>query len=373
MNDLLAPPSPATSTRRFVARLRSDPDTRSTAIGILGVLLVHLFLFFLGPHALRIEGGPSVIRPHSSAREFNIEIAPEEFAAEEKEEPPPSNFVEANPNAPDNVPDQTNNFAAQNQQVAQETPTPDGTSDRPATEGRTDVQSTQIVDGSLTQQLEQLPTPPTPRGQDEQEQAQAAPRQEEIPLNGFEKTEGDNTAAYGSNIAKFAEGAQAVPEYVEGAKDVPPSPDATSTQPRIDPKNPRPRPQVVRQQQVRPAIFQENKFGTKNVGLAAWNAKWSNYGQYLQKLIDTVQIQWERILYESRLYPVNGTNVKVVFVLNSKGEIARIVEVEGTAGTQAEKACASAITSRAPYGPWTDDMMAVLGEEQELTFNFYYQ
>lgn len=371
MNDLLVSPSPTTTLRRFAARMRDDPDTRSTLIGILGVLFVHLLLFLVGPHALRVEGGPNVMREHSSTREFNIEIAPEMFAEEAKEEPPPTNFVEANPNAPDNVPDQTNNFAAQNQQVAQETPTPDGTNDRPATEGRTDVQSTQIVDGSLTQQLEQLPTPPSIQGQDEQQQAQAAPRQEQIPLPGFEKTEGDNQHAYGSNIAKFAEGAEAVPEHVEGAKEGPTN--GTSAQPRIDPKNPRPRPQIVRQQQVRPAVFQENKFGTSNIGLAAWNAKWSNYGQYLQKLIDTVQIQWERILYESRLYPVNGTNVKVVFVLNSKGEIARIVNVEGTAGQQAEKACASAITSRAPYGPWTDDMMAVLGEEQELTFNFYYQ
>jgi hypothetical protein len=33
----------------------------------------------------------------------------------------------------------------------------------------------------------------------------------------------------------------------------------------------------------------------------------------------------------------------------------------------------SAITKPAPYGPWTDDMKAVLGEQQEMTFTFYYQ
>jgi len=49
------------------------------------------------------------------------------------------------------------------------------------------------------------------------------------------------------------------------------------------------------------------------------------------------------------------------------------VNVEGTAGNQAEKACTSAITSRAPYGPWTEDMISVLGESQEMTFMFYYQ
>jgi hypothetical protein len=39
----------------------------------------------------------------------------------------------------------------------------------------------------------------------------------------------------------------------------------------------------------------------------------------------------------------------------------------------AERACMSAITDRAPYGEWTDDMKAVLGEQQEMTFTFYYQ
>jgi len=33
----------------------------------------------------------------------------------------------------------------------------------------------------------------------------------------------------------------------------------------------------------------------------------------------------------------------------------------------------TAITDRAPYGTWTDDMKAVLGEQQEMTFTFYYQ
>lgn len=372
MTHLLASPSPGDSLRRVWTRLREDPDTRSTVIGILGVVFVHLFLLLVGPHLLRSDPSESVLRPHSTAKEFSIEIEPDAFA-KEAEEPPPMNFVEANPNAPDNVPDKTNNFAAQNQQVAQEKPTENGKSDRPAIEGRTDIQSTQIVTGSLTQPIEAMPAPPPTPAQEEQQQTQTAPRQEQIPLSGFEKTEGESENSYGSNIAKFAEGAKAVPEKVEGAKDVPMIQGANSTIPRIDPKNPRPRPQVVKQQQVRPAVFQENKFGTSNIGLAAWDAKWSNYGQYLQKLIDTVQIQWERILYESRIYPVNGTNVKVVFVLNSKGEIARIVLVEGTAGNQAEKACASAITARAPYGPWTDDMVAVLGEEQELTFTFHYQ
>ncbi len=367
----LASPSPLVSFRRWCADVWGDPDSRSVAIGVIGVVLVHLLLLLFAPYALRSERVGSIIRPHSSTREFNIEIAPDSFARPAPVRPPPFKFVETNPNAPDNVPDKTDNFGAQNQQAAQEKPTPNGKSDHPAMEGRTDLHSTQIVSGQLTKQVQQPPAPAAP--QQPVTAAEAAPRQEQNPLPGFEKVEGDNANAFGSNIAKFAEGAKAVPERIEGVKNAPLIQGATSAQPQIDPHHPRPRPQIVSQQQVRPAIFEQNKFGTSNIGLNAWDAKWSNYGQYLQKLIESVQIQWERILTESQVYPTSGTMVTVKFQLNKEGEISQILSVEGTAGNQAEKACTSAITSRAPYGPWTDDMIAVLGESQELTFTFFYQ
>lgn len=58
----------------------------------------------------------------------------------------------------------------------------------------------------------------------------------------------------------------------------------------------------------------------------------------------------------------------MTFVLGDQGQVARIVSAHGNAGAQAEKACTSAITSRAPYGEWTDDMQLILGPEQQLTF-----
>ena len=371
MTQSIATPTPSASFRRAWRRLWEDPDSRSVTIGMLGVLLVHVLLFLIGPYLLRTDHGPSVLRPHSSAREFNIEIAPDTF--EPKPLPkPPDQFVETNPDKPDQVPDQTRNFAAQNQQVSQEKPTPDGASDRPALEGQKDIHSTQIVTGQLAKPVERIEAP-QPVDVAPQQPAVVTPKREEIPLAGFEKKQGDDADSYGSNIAKFAEGAEPVPEKIDGVKKAPLIQGATSLQPLIDPKHPRPRPQIVRQQQVRPAIFEENKFGTKNIGAIGVDAKWSNYGQYLQKMIESVQIQWERILTESRVYPVSGTSVKVVFRMDKKGNIPVIVSVDGTAGDQGMKACTSAITARAPYGDWTDDMIAVLGESQEMTFTFYYQ
>lgn len=371
MSQSVVLPTPWQSLRRAAARAWQDPETRSTLIGLLGVLLFHLLLWLSAPFLFRMEPVAVGARPSPSTQPFNIELAPETFA-KPKPPPAPNKFVETNPDAPENTPDRTTNFAARNQQVAQEKPTPDGKSDRPALEGRKDVQSTQIVTGQLTKPVEDIEAappievPPSPA-------TVAAPRAEQNPLPGFEKKEGDNKDSFGSNIAKIPENARPIPQKIEGAKNVPLVEGATATQPAIDPKRPRARPTVVKQQQVRPAIFAENKFGTSNIGNIAVDAKWSNYGAYLQRMIDTVQVQWERILIESKTYPPSGSTVSVRFILDDAGRIARIVEVENHSTDLASRACVSAITDRAPYGPWTDDMKAVLGAQQEMTFTFYYQ
>ncbi|MCR6657015.1 MAG: hypothetical protein NVV63_14670 [Opitutus sp.] len=332
-------PPPLASLRRTFARLWDEPDSRSVLIGLAGVVLVHLLLFVTTPHLLNFDGSASVLRPHSSSREFSIEIAPDAFVSkqETRQPPPPANFVETNPDAPENIPDRTNNFGAHNQQAAQEIPDPTGTNDRPAIEGQTEIQTSQIVTGSLTQPLDLQPAPAVPAETQPPTEAADAPQREQNPLPGIAKMEGQDANGFGTNIAETTEDATDVAERVEGQKNVPLIQGATGTRPVVDPQRPRPRPQIVRQQQVRPAIFTENKLGTKNIGPAAYDARWSNYGQYLQRMIESVQIQWERILIESRVYPTSGTSVSVKFRINTKGEIYEIVSVEGTAGKQAEK------------------------------------
>lgn len=372
MSQTIALSSYTASVRRALVRAWTDPESRSTLVGLAGVILFYLLLWLLAPYILRFEPAAGASRPPAAAKLFNIELAPDIFA-KPAPKPPPFKFVETNPDAPENTPDKTNNFAARNQQVAQEKPTPDGKSDRPALEGKKDFESTQIVDGRLNQPVENIEAIPPPTDTREAQQTVAAPRLEQNPLPGFEKTQGDNPDTSGSNVVKLPTNPKPIPEKIEGAKDVPLVEGATANQVAIDPQHPRPRPVVVKQQNTRPAIFAENKFGTSNIGLNAFDAKWSNYGAYLQRLIDTVQTQWERILTESKVYPSSGSTVTVKFIIDSEGKIARIVNVESTASDSASRACVSGITDRAPYGPWTDDMKAMLGTQQEMTFTFYYQ
>ena len=372
MSQTLATSQPAGSLRRFVARLWDDPEGRSSLVGIVGVIIFYLLLWIVSPYLLKFEHVPFVKNPRAAGKQFNIEIAPDTFISKPAPKPPPPfKFVEANPDAPDNTSDKTKNFSFMNQQVAQEKPTPEGKSDMPALEGKKDIQSTQIVSGQLSKPVEHVEaippeefTPPT--------EAKAA-KAEQNPLTGFEKREGESKDGFGTNVSRITENAKPIPERIEGVRNAPFVQDAMANQPAIDRDRPRPRPQVVSQQQVRPAVFTENKFGTQNIGNVAVDAKWSNYGVYLNKMIETVQMEWDKILTESKNYPGSGTYVTVKFILDDEGKISRIVDVDNHSTDQGSRSCVSGITNRAPYGPWTDDMKAVLGKQQEMTFTFYYQ
>lgn len=349
---------------------------RSIQVGLVLALIVWCgLLFVFGLAAKHFNGGidPSTTFSDPPKPTFSIELAPEEFVMPKKEPPPAERFVETNPDAPENVPDKTRNFGAQNQQVAQEKPTPDGKSDTPATEGKKDHQSSQIVSGELTPPELQPPPSPPPSPDMMQAIQEAQAQREQNPLAGTEKVTGESATGYGFNIAKPSTTAPTdVPDKVEGQKDAPLIVGAPQvTVPRINPQQPQPRPKI--NMRARPAILADNKFGTQNIGAVSFDARWSNYGQYLQQLIETVDVQWNRLMHESRAFPPSGSQVSVKFRLSSDGSISEVINVEGSGGKQYEQICIAGITMRAPYGKWTDDMIAILGESQELTFTFYIQ
>jgi hypothetical protein len=374
MPDLLDRPKNTTPPpRRRRGFLSENEDVRSAQVGAMLTVVVWLLLVYLLAAALRHLGHTPPASAVTAKPTFEIELTPDEFALPEKA-PPPDHFVETNPDAPENTPDKTRNFAARNQQVAQEKPDLEGKSDAPKLDGKKEGDVSQIVDGRLHEP--QLPPPaPVPPQVPPAPQAteQANARKEQNPLTGEEKVEGDSPEGFGTAVSKETQNVTAVPEKITGEKDSPfviGNPSATAPQ-VVQPQRPLPRPRVDRN--VRPAVLVQNKFGTSNMGATAIDARWSQYGEYMQKLVETVQVQWDRILENSRVYPPSGTEVKVKFRIDgAEGAITEIIESSSTGGTQAERACQAAITARSPYGKWTEDMIAVLGQSQEITFTFYY-
>lgn len=380
MNSLLPDKAPEAARRkraRYVPRLSEDPDTRSAQIGIGATILAHVLLFSLLPNKLDNDMVGSFKPQHMGTKQktFQIQIAPDAFPVlKNPPKPPPMKFVEVNPDAPENEPDKTNNFGAQNQQAAQEQKAKVTGGDRPEMEGRKDIESSQVVSGRL---LEQQPppepfVPPQPETKVAEKASQATQR-ERNPLPGFEKFIGTNPNNYGSNGAKIAPHPEDLKEKVDGSPNVNNETAGTAgSSVVVDRNHPRPRPQLERR--ARPALFAENKIGTANIGPAAVDARWSNYGVYLQKMMEAVQMHWEKMIIEGRTYPASGSVVTVKFIMDSDGVITRVLSVEGgMSGPQAEGYCVSAITRASPYGKWSEDMVAALGKQQEMTFAFYYQ
>ena len=364
---------PPVSRRPARSWWSSNPEARAVQIGVVATILIHVLLLVMAPKIERyINRNDSTATPDEwASKEFQIELAPVEA------ETPPvvklPQFVEANPNAPDNAPDKTDNVAAQNQQVAQEKPTPDGKSDAPATQGDPVMNSTAIVTGQRIEPAPAVPRQPPASAEPETPEQKAA-RRAQNPLPGSEKYEGDNPDGFGANVGKPAPNATPVPERVEGAADAKTDTGVPKSvyYNQVDAKHPQQRPtlspDVVK---ARPTPLANREFGTENIGAVAYNAKWSAYGEYMQKFIESVDIQWQRIVEQSNVYPVAGTKVVVKFRINSKGEIAE-VEPKSSGGRAAIASCVSAIVFRKSYGVWSDDMIAVLGESQEITFTFLY-
>jgi hypothetical protein len=303
---------------------------------------------------------------------FEFELAQPEVAEERK----PFRFVETNSAAPENAPDKTENFSNRSQQAAQEVAALETDPEkRPSTKGE-DVfkDSSAIVSGDMAPP--QLAPPPTPEEaqQDQQQRAEQKARMEQVPLSGFDKTEGAAEDGIATNVAESKASSTHAAEAVQGAKD---STEAeggvvavTAQTAQVQPKE---RKRLASASLNRQSPLANRMAGVSNVGVQASDAFRSEYGEYLNELIEIVQVSWYRILAESRVSPPRGSHVAITFTINAEGETDIVkVEDEGS-GRQGVFSCQNAIQARQPYRKWSPEMIALLGEEQSLTFRFYHQ
>jgi hypothetical protein len=119
--------------------------------------------------------------------------------------------------------------------------------------------------------------------------------------------------------------------------------------------------------------------GTAQVQPAA-TSPLSHYPAYLQGMIQQVHQHWSQVInysyHRGRQEPPRGAQVDVTFVLTESGSV-RIRRVEGDAPLLWQRLAVDSIAAAARrpggYGPWTPEMQAQLGREQELVFSFHYQ
>lgn len=338
-------------------------------IGVLCTLLLHVLLFCLSPlfpvpkYATKSEAQ----RRLEKYKSFDVQLVPLEAP---KPKPNPFNFVETNPNAPTNEPDNTSNFSNRNQQSAQEVAAKEkDPENRPSVTGRQDIKdSSAIVSGdhSQVQQAAEAKVAPAKLSPEQQKHQEA--RSEQVPLSGMEKVEGKNPDGIGSNNSQSPAEANDAKQLVDGSKTSHNPDGAVVATEETQHQVPKPRPRLS---SVRSTVLANRITGTSNVGVVGIDARWSEYGDYEAELIETIDREWHGILEESNLHYKANSKVGVTFTINSKGEV-QVTAVENFADDVAVGQCKSAITNPQPYRKWTDQMIAVMGHEQSITIEFYY-
>ncbi len=338
-------------------------------------VLVHLAVFLLLPE--RIMPG------HREARAAEPVVY--ELSLVEPEE---MRFVEANPEAPENTPDRTNNYSFRAQQAADQDAASEA-ADAPRVDG--EEASQKILQGQIE---EAQPLPPgvystqVQPGEGEGTEGGRAGRPTEsavapvqpLPAPDFIRQDPVAEEGPGSRMDRVAEAPEDVPEPQEDAPinvyRPPELPqlevargDGAGSTPEARPM-PRARPRLAPELLTGP-LMKANRSANRR-GDVAIDATFSEFGEYQQQFYAAIQTGWYQEI--EFFQPIDtATRVHVRFRLQADGTVDQVEAVETTASKLATVICETAITKRSPFRPWTREMVEVFGQERWLNVVFHYR
>jgi outer membrane biosynthesis protein TonB len=293
-------------------------DQRSAAIAVAVSLGLHLLLFLVVPDTFHKV--VAFVRP--------VEVLTAPVKIDEARLPPKLRFIETNPLANQAVPKTTPFTSSRNQTAAQPVP-------------------------------EKMPTnSPLPKSDGTSEQlriAQGKPR----------SIDQSQSAPAPQPSISMAAPAKAAP---------PPGPGKAVAQP-----SPAPVPVAANPDRPRASVpsgtyglLLRRPVGVNRAGSIAVDARFSNYGDYTQRMMEAIQSSWWSIIERSRFEGVSRGNVIVRFRLHRDGTVTD-AQVLGTEVTRVMTlACKDAVMAPAPYDIWRADMVAMYGESDTVTINFIY-
>ena len=295
-----------------------NTEFRSAAIAVAVSLGLHLLLFLVVPDTFHKV--VAFVRP--------VEVLTAPVKIDEARLPPKLRFIETNPLANQAVPKTTPFTSARNQTAAQPVP-------------------------------EKMPTnSPLPKSQGTSEQLRIA--------------QGKPRSIDQSEAAPATQPSVSMAAPVKAAP--PPGPGKSAAQP-----SPAPAPVAANPDRPRASVpsgtyglLLRRPVGVNRAGSIAVDARFSNYGDYTQRMMEAIQSSWWSIIERSRFEGVSRGNVIVRFRLHRDGTVTD-AQVLGTEVTRVMTlACKDAVMAPAPYDIWRADMVAMYGESDTVTINFIY-
>lgn len=298
-----------------------DPiDLRAAAFAAVASLGLHLLLLWLLPDTFRQV--VAIVRP--------IEVLTAPVKIDEARLPPKLRFAETNPVANQAVPKTAPFTSSRNQTAAQPVP-------------------------------EKMPSnsalPKSAGTSPEIRLAQGKPRS-------IDQSQAQPTPAPAISMA----GPQTAPPPGPGKAAARPVPKAAPAPTPTDPD--RPRASIP---SGTAGLLLRNSVGVNRAGAVAIDARFSQYGDYTQRMLEAIQSSWWSIIERSQFEGVNRGRVTVRFRLHRDGTVTDATILSNEVTRVMSLACKDAVMAPAPYDAWRADMVALYGESDIVTINFYYR
>lgn len=119
-------------------------------------------------------------------------------------------------------------------------------------------------------------------------------------------------------------------------------------------------------------LLLRNAVGVNRAGALAIDARFSQYGDYTQRMLEAIQSSWWSIIERSRFEGAARGRVTVRFRLHRDGTVTDATILHNEVSRIMSLACQDAVTAPAPYDIWRADMVALFGESDIVTINFFY-
>ena len=119
-------------------------------------------------------------------------------------------------------------------------------------------------------------------------------------------------------------------------------------------------------------ILLKNNVGVNRAGAIAVDAKFSNYGDYSQRMMEAIQSSWWALIDRARFESVSRGSVVIRFILCRDGSVVNAEILRTDVPQVMALACKDAVMAPAPFDHWREDMVALFGNEQTVTITFHY-
>ncbi len=146
---------------------------------------------------------------------------------------------------------------------------------------------------------------------------------------------------------------------------------------KINPKDPK--PVFASRPKISPKVIQGPVLNSikpaPRIGSISVECRFHPYGVYVQEMLQAIEEQWGQLVRGSLPYLGKAAlpgRISLQFTLEMNGRIRSLIRIDQEGNSLASDLCRQAISSRAPFGEWSEEMKKDFGSSDLVTIHFSY-